>query len=157
MRPGPRRPRPNQRGGKVRRKGSEPKMSADEEAILAEVEAFAAAWSRGDAKAAASFFTEDGVRVGAAGDRQQGRSELTAGYEKLFQGPMAGATVRQDRGSVRRLTPELALWQGSMEIVPPRGAAMRGHVVQLMKKVGPRWLVLEAHPKLFPPPPPNQN
>jgi uncharacterized protein (TIGR02246 family) len=87
------------------------------------------------------------------GDHQQGRAELEAAYDKLFQGPFAGASVVQERGDVRMLTPELAVWQGGMEITPKSGAPMKGHVVQVMKKVDGRWLVLEAHPKLFPPPP----
>ncbi len=123
------------------------------EAIFREIDAFSEAWSRGDAKAAASFFTDDGVRVGAGGDVQRGRAELEAAYEELLHGRFAGARVSQERGTVRMLTPELAFWQGAMTITPPGGApALRGHVVQLMKKVGGRWLVLEAHPKLFPPP-----
>src|SRR6266542_410931 len=37
-----------------------------------------------------------------------------------------------------------------MTIQPPGGASpLKGYVVQLMKKVDGRWLVLEAHPKLF--------
>ena len=100
-----------------------------------------------------SFFTDDGVRVGALGDRQQGRAEIAHGYERLLRGPFAGATVHQDPGTIRMLTPDLAIWQGGMEIVPKDGAPMKGHVVQVMKRVGTRWLVLEAHPKLFPPPP----
>lgn len=128
-------------------------MKTDEDAIIAEIEAFSAAWSAGDAKRAASFFTEDGVRVGAMGDHQQGRAELEAAYDKLFHGPFAGASVRQERGAVRMLTPELAVWQGGIEITPKSGAPMKGHVVQVMKKVDGRWLVLEGHPKLFPPPP----
>ena len=128
-------------------------MKTDEDAIIAEVEAFSAAWSAGDAKRAASFFTEDGVRVGAMGDHQQGRAELEAAYDRLFHGPFAGASVVQERGAVRMLTPELAVWQGGMEITPSSGAPIRGHVVQVMKKVDDRWLVLEAHPKLFPAPP----
>jgi hypothetical protein len=40
-----------------------------------------------------------------------------------------------------------------MEIVPPQGPPIKGHVVQLMKKVAGKWMILEAHPKLFPPPP----
>ena len=127
----------------------------EQHAILDEIEAFSDAWSRGDAKGAASFFTEDGVRVGAAGDVEHGRAELEAAYERLLRGPFAGATVQQDRGTVRMLTPDLALWQGGMTIQPPGGAsALKGYVVQLMKKVDDRWLVLEAHPKLFPPPRP---
>jgi uncharacterized protein (TIGR02246 family) len=130
------------------------KKMSDEDAIIAEVEAFSKVWSAGDAKGAASFFTEDGVRVGAMGDVQHGRAELTAAYDKLLHGPFAGARVTQERGSVRMLIPELALWQGAMQIQPPGDRPpMKGYVVQLMKKVSGRWLVLEAHPKLFPPPP----
>jgi uncharacterized protein (TIGR02246 family) len=129
-------------------------MADDDAAIRAELDAFEAAWNRGDAAAAASFFTEDGVRMGAFGDVQHGRAELEAAYEDLLHGAMAGATVRQGPPTVRMLTPGLAVVQGSMEIVPAGdGPVMRGHVVQIMTKVNGRWLVLEAHPKLFPPRP----
>jgi uncharacterized protein (TIGR02246 family) len=120
------------------------------EAIYREIYAFSDAWSKGDAKGAASFFTEDGVRVGAAGDIQHGRAELEAAYDQLLHGRFAGATVTQERGSVRMLTPDLALWQGGMHIAPPGGAPpIKGYVVQLMKKVNGRWLVLEAHIRSF--------
>jgi uncharacterized protein (TIGR02246 family) len=129
-------------------------MSDGDAAIRAELDAFEAAWNRGDAAAAASFFTEDGVRVGAFGDVQHGRAELESAYEDLLHGAMAGATVRQGPPTVRMLTPGLAIVQGSMEIVPAGdGPVMRGHVVQIMTRVNGRWLVLEAHPKLFPPRP----
>ena len=126
----------------------------EQEAITAETQAFAEAWSKGDAKAAASYYTEDGVRVGAFGDVQRGRPEIEAAYEKLLHQTMSGAKAKQERGTVRMLTPELAVWQGALEIIPAGGAAaLKGHVVQVMKKVQGRWLILEAHPKLFPPPP----
>jgi uncharacterized protein (TIGR02246 family) len=126
----------------------------DVEAIQREVAAFSEVWSKGDAQGAAAFFTEDGVRVGAAGDVEHGRAEIAVAYDRLLHGPFAGATVTQERGTVRMLGADLALWQGRMQITPAGGGApINGHVVQLMKKVGGRWLVLEAHPKLFPPPP----
>src|SRR5438094_570918 len=56
-------------------------QSNDEQAIFSEIEAFTDAWNKGDAKAAAAFFTEDGVRVGAFGDVQHGRTEIEAAYE----------------------------------------------------------------------------
>jgi uncharacterized protein (TIGR02246 family) len=129
-------------------------MTEDEQAIMNETASFAEAWSRGDAKAAASYYTEDGTRVGAFGDIQNGRSEIEAAYDRLLHQTMPGATVKQERGGVRMLTPELALWQGGIEIVPAGGgSALKGYVVEVMKKVEGRWLVLEAHPKLFPPSP----
>ena len=128
-------------------------MDTVEDAIIAEIEAFSAAWNHADPQRAASFFTEDGVRVGAFGDRQHGRAELAAAYKKLFEGPMAGAAIHQERGTVRLLTPDLAIWQGGIEVVAPGAPPLKGHVVQIMKKVGTRWLVLEGHPKFFPPRP----
>jgi len=128
--------------------------SSDEEAIIRETEAFAEAWNAGDPKAAASFFAEDGVRVGAFGDRQVGRIEIAAAYDKLFHHTMPGASVSLARGSIRMLSPGLALWQAGMEIVPPGAStALKGHVVQVMQKAEDRWLILEGHPKIFPPPP----
>jgi uncharacterized protein (TIGR02246 family) len=127
----------------------------DEEAIMNEIESFSAAWSKGDSRLAASFFTEDGTRVGAFGDIQNGRSEIEAAYDRLLHQTMPGAVVKQERGTVRMLTPTLAVWQGGMEIIPPGNASsLKGYVVQVMKKVDGRWLVLEGHPKLFPPAPP---
>jgi uncharacterized protein (TIGR02246 family) len=129
-------------------------MSSDEADIIRRTREFAAAWNKGDAEAAAGFFAEDGVRVGAMGDIQHGRAELRDAYERLLSGPLSGASVTQEDGDVRMLGPDLAVWRAGIEIRPAGGApAMKGHVIQVMKKVSGRWMVLEAHPKLFPPPP----
>ena len=132
-------------------------MHNESESIIAETRAFADAWNHGDAKKAASFFTEDAVRIGAFGDVQRGRDELEAAYDRLLHQTMPGAQVKQETGTVRMLTQELAIWEGSIEIIPPDGTpSLKGHVVQVMKKTDGRWLILEAHPKLFPPPPDKQ-
>jgi uncharacterized protein (TIGR02246 family) len=126
-------------------------MHNESVAIIAETRAFADSWNRGDAKTAASFFTEDGLRVGAFGDIQNGRVEIEAAYDRLMHQTMPGARVEQEKGTVRMLTPDLALWQAKIEIIPPGDdKPIKGYVVQIMKKVDNRWLILEAHPKLFP-------
>lgn len=126
-------------------------MSDETTTILKEVKAFAEAWNKGDAQAAASFFTEDGVRVGAMGDKQNGRAEIEAAYERLLSESMPGAVVEQEEGEVRMLTPEFAVIQAGIKIIfPDKDSPIKGHVVQVMKKVDDRWLILEAHPKLFP-------
>lgn len=125
----------------------------DEEDIFKEKENFLDAWNKGDAKAAASFFTEDGVRVGAFGDIEHGRQEIEAAYDKLLHHSMSGAKAKQEKGSIRMLTPEFAVWQGGIEIEIPGGSpSLKGHVVEILKNVEGRWLVLESHPKFFPPP-----
>lgn len=123
------------------------------EAIIEETQAFADAMNAGDAALAASFYAEDGTRVGGFGDVQHGREEIGAAYDRLLHQSMPGARLSQERGTVRMLTPDLAVWQGGLEIVVPgSGAPLRGHVVQVMKKINGRWLILEGHPKIFPPP-----
>jgi uncharacterized protein (TIGR02246 family) len=127
-------------------------QSSDEQAIFSETDAFAEAWNTGDAKGAAAFYTDDAVRVGAFGDVQHGQTEIEAAYDQLLHKTMPGAKVNQERGSVRMLSPELAVWQARIEIIPPgTGSSLKGHVVQVMKRVNGRWLILEAHPKIFPP------
>lgn len=126
-------------------------QTEDEQAIFKEIDAFIERWNLGDARAAASFFTDDCVRVGAFGDVQHGRAEIQAAYDKLFHQTLPGVRVNQERGQLRFVSSELAIWQGGIEIIPPGDQpTLKGHVIQLMKKVDGRWLILETHPKLFP-------
>lgn len=126
-------------------------QASEEQTIYDDIEAFTEAWNKGDAQQAASFYAEDSTRVGAFGDVQRGRAAIQAAYERLLRQTMPGAKLRQDRGEVRMVVPGVAVWQGGIEIVPPDGGApTRGHVVQVMRKVDGRWLILEAHPKFFP-------
>jgi len=123
-----------QPGKALKRKGYG-MVNMEHEAIIGETRAFAEAWNRADAKAAAEFYTEDGVRVGAFGDIQTGRREIEAAYDRLLHQVMPGANVSQEEGSVRMLTPEYAIWQGGMEIMPADGrATIKGYVVQVMKR-----------------------
>ncbi len=116
-------------------------------------DAFGEAWNRGDARALAGYHAEDGVRVGALGDVQRGRAEIEAAYGKLFTGSLAGATVKVDKGTVRMLGRALALWQGGMEIIPANGSRtpIRGYVIDVLERRKGRWLILESHPKFYPP------
>jgi len=124
----------------------------DEEEIYKEKENFINAWNNGNAKDAAGFFTEDGVRVGAFGDVQHSKNEIEIAFEKLLHHSMPGAKAKQGKGSVRMLTREFAIWQAELEIEKPDGSpSLKGYVVEIMKKIEGRWLVLESHPKFFPP------
>jgi len=127
-------------------------LQDESQAIYFEINAFVDAWNNGDAKVAALFFTENGWRVDVSGDTQQGQSELETAYDRLLHETMPGAKVALERGNIRMLTPEFAIWQGGLEITPPNGGlVLKGYIVQVMQKVAGRWLVLEAHPKFYPP------
>ena len=116
---------------------------------------FMAHWSAGDAAACAGGFAEDGVRVGARGDIQRGRAEIERAYAKLFTGAFQGARVTSGPATLRPLGHDYALCEAAFTIVPTQGAPIEGYSVDVMQKIRGRWWVLESHPKLFPPPPPN--
>lgn len=132
-----------------------------DEAIYAETEAFRQAWNKGDAKLVTSFFTDNAIRVdgvGANGTTQRGKAELEAAYNRLFTGTMKGIHMKySDKGEVRNLTSDFAVWQGNIEIIRPDGSSSKGHVVEIFKKVNDRWLIIEAHPKLQSPPAPSDS
>jgi uncharacterized protein (TIGR02246 family) len=128
--------------------------TTDEAAIRALGDSFTAAWSKGDVDALVALYADDGVRVGAAGDRQQGRGELKAAFAKLFTGPFAGATVVGGPQTIRFVTPEVALKSGPFEIVPAGGKPpIKLYAVDVLVKRGGAWKILESHPKILPPPP----
>ena len=92
--------------------------SNDEDLFIQSTQEFPIVWNKGDAKAAAEFFTEDGTRVGAFGDIQHGKHEIEVAFDKLLHQTMPGVTIKQERGNVRMLTSDLALWQSGIEIIP---------------------------------------
>lgn len=132
----------------------------NDEAIYTETEAFRQAWNKGDVKLVTSFFTDDAIRVdgvGSYGAIQRGKGELEAAYTRLFHQTMSGIQMKYlDKGEIRMLSPDFAVWQGNLEIIRPDGISTKGHVVEILKKVNNRWLIVEAHPK-FPSPPASAN
>lgn len=124
---------------------------ADRQAILWAMEAFAEAWSSGDAWLAASFCAEDCVRFGPAGDVQHGRPAVEGVYDQLFHDKMRGAKVRFGLATVTELGRDMAEWQADLVILNATGApGWQGQLVQVMVKVDGRWLVAVSRPEYAP-------
>ena len=127
-------------------------MNKDEAAILDVHDRFARAWSEGSIDALLALFAPDATRVGAAGDVQRTPAELRAAFDRLLTGAFKGARVTLDRGSVRIVAADYAIWQAPMSIDPGGGKApVRGYAVDVMKKAPSSSNVTRQ--KLFPPPP----
>jgi uncharacterized protein (TIGR02246 family) len=124
----------------------------EERAIRSEIEGFIRAWNAGDVAKAAAFFAADAVRVGAFGDIQHGRDAIAGALDMFLHHTMPGVRLRVQPGPIRMLSPEFALTQGEFEIVLPDGSMWKGYAVDLWEKREGRWLMLESHPKIFPPP-----
>lgn len=63
-----------------------------------------AAWNRGDGLAFASVFTEDSDFVDVRGAHHHGAAEIGAGHQAIFAAIYAGAKVRYELESARRIS-----------------------------------------------------
>ena len=120
---------------------AEPIDKAKEEAAIQKTaEGFVEAFNKGDAKAVAAFFTEDGDMVDREGHTVKGRKAIEATYTKFFA-DAKGAKLLIRIGSIRVARPDLAYEDGETEIVLPDGppAASRYTVVHV--KEDGQWMV----------------
>ena len=100
---------------------AEPIDTAKEEAALQKnTEAFVEAFNKGDAKALAAFFTEDGDMIDQDGHQIKGRKAIEEVYTKLFA-DTKGSKLFIKITSMRVVRPDLALEDGLTEVVPADG------------------------------------
>ena len=126
--------------------------AAEEKALKTRAEEFVAAFNKGDAKALAGFWTEDGDYVDQAGHTLSGRKAIQEAFEKQF-GVAKGAKLRIDTASLRFVKPDLAIEDGTTEIAygndgPPTGARYTAvHVKQ-----GGQWMLASVRDAILVPP-----
>src|SRR5689334_8618240 len=92
-------------------KAEEPKRKADEDAIRKASAELTRALEKGDAKAVAALWTEEGEYVGDDGTTVRGRAALEAAYKKLF-GKSAHIKVETTIDSIRFVSRDSAIEEG---------------------------------------------
>jgi len=95
-------------------------QKGDKEAIFNNAKAFVDAFEKGDAKAVAAFWAEDGDYVDLTGRRLQGRPAIENGFKDFFT-ENKGLKLRIDVNSVRFVTPDTAIEDGTTSVIPPDG------------------------------------
>jgi len=134
--------------------------SKDEDAVKARVAEFIAAFNKGDAKLAATFFTDDAMLVNPVGMSGKGNAEV----EKILAGDLASIlkdTKMEMKVVEFRAVGKDAAWVELEHTVTgakgPDGKPMPTltfHVPALMVKKGKNWQVAEARPYVYLPAPP---
>src|SRR5262252_4841550 len=119
----------------------------DERAIRAIGPELSSRWNRGDAKACAALWTEEGSLVTPDGTRVDGRDQieqlLGRDFEKLFKGSHGQYTVQV----IDWLTPDAAFVDMELALsglTRPDGTAGRDQTVQMVARVAKqrgRWLL----------------
>jgi uncharacterized protein (TIGR02246 family) len=116
-------------------------LSPDELAIRTEVEAFLKAYSKGDAKEAASHFTPDAEYVSPRGVVLQGRDAIEASFSAfLKEHPECHAEATID--SIRVVSPGVAMEDGVTTISHDEtGRTVQTHYTALHVKIDDKWMV----------------
>ena len=113
----------------------------DERAIREAIDSFAGSFEKGDARAIAGLFTEDGEAVDAEGGTIQGRSALEEHYAARFEaspGDKMASTVE----TIASLAPGVARVTGRTQVTPQDGSApVEGRYAGIYIKRDGRWLL----------------
>ena len=117
-----------------------------------------AAFDKGDAKAVASLYTENAIRVTPEGGTVLGRSAIEKEFVAFFAGPFKGTKIKINVGSLQHVNADVAVNEGTYEvtgILTPDGKpapALRGSYLNTMIKKGGSWIIT-SNAGILPPPP----
>jgi uncharacterized protein (TIGR02246 family) len=116
-------------------------QTEEEKEIGAANDAFAQAFLKGDARAIAGLFTEDGEAVDVEGETVQGRGAIEEHYAARFaDGP--GSKIETSTDSIKFLAPGIARESGHTQVTPPDGGTpVSGRYTAIHVKRDGRWLL----------------
>jgi uncharacterized protein (TIGR02246 family) len=123
-----------------------------EQAIQKQAETFLDAFHKGDAKAVAACWTADGDYTDQTGRLLQGRAAI----EKAFQGYFAenkGLKLRINSNSLRFVTPDVAVEDGTSEVLGPDGGPpTRARYTNVLVRKDGNWYLSSVRESVFVPP-----
>ena len=127
------------------------KEDSAKEAIAKNGEAFIEAFHKGDAATLAAFWTEDGDQTDQAGSHLKGREAIQKAFESFFA-ENKGHKLRINSNALRFLTPDVAVEDGTSELIPPDGGppSRARYTIVHVQKDG-RWLVSSLREATFVP------
>ncbi len=125
---------------------------ADQAALIKNAQAFTEAFEKGDAKAVAAFWAEDGDYVDLNDRRLQGRTAIENAFKDFFA-ENKGSKLRIDVNSVRFVTPETAIEDGTTSVITPDGAPpSQARYSNVHVKKGGQWVLLSVREAPYTPP-----
>lgn len=132
--------------------------TSDEDAVKARVAEFIAAFNKGDAKGAASYFSDDATLVNPIGVKATGQAEIekviASDNATILKGAKMEMKVIEFR-PVGKGAAWVELEHSVAGAMGPDGKPMNAtfHVPCLMVKKGKTWMVAEARPYMYLPAP----
>jgi uncharacterized protein (TIGR02246 family) len=131
---------------------ADPDNAKEEAALFKRAEEFVAAFGKGDAKALAAFWTADGDYTDLRGRQMKGRDAIAKGFEELFA-DNKGLKLRINVTGMRFVTPEVAVEDGTTEVLHPDGAPpSRARYTTVHVKKDGQWFVSSVRDAAYTPP-----
>lgn len=113
----------------------------EKDAIFNNAKTFVAAFERGDAKAVAALWAEDGDYVDVAGRQLQGRAAIENAFQDFFS-ENQGTKLRIDVVSLRFITPETAVEDGITSLTFANGSPLdQARYTNVHVKKNGQWLL----------------
>ena len=124
----------------------------DKDAIAKNAEDFIAAFHKGDAKTLAGFWTKDGDYTDQSGHRLVGREAIERTFKQYFA-ENKGLKLRISSNSLRFVTPDVAIEDGTTEVANADGAppTRARYTIVHVKKDG-NWYLSSVRDSVFVPP-----
>jgi uncharacterized protein (TIGR02246 family) len=131
---------PSPQRAKVIAVKDEAEPATGDDAIRKSCQAFAAAFNKGDAKAVASLWTEDGDYIDESGREFKGREAIEREYASFFAAN-PGVQIKIVVDSVKLLGDSAAIEDGRAYLEPAPGAPAISKYTAAHVKVGSQWLM----------------
>lgn len=128
------------------------KPKGDEGAILASVQSYVAAYNRGDAKAVAEHWIEEGEWISPQGQRLHGRKAIQQGLERLFQANR-GVKLETPSPKIRLLCAEVAVEEGATQVTRPGQTPSTSTYLAIHVKRNGKWKLESVRETELPAPP----
>jgi uncharacterized protein (TIGR02246 family) len=124
----------------------------EEKALLKNAERFVDAFHKGDAKALAAAWAPDGDYTDQMGKTLKGRAAIEKVFTALFA-ENKGLKLRIDVGSIRFVTPEVAIEDGVTSVMPANGAppSRARYTIVHVKRDG-EWQLSSVRDAVYAPP-----
>ena len=103
------------------------------------VDAFTAALNKGDGKAAAALFTQDGDYVSSTGRTAQGSAEIEKLVADQANAAFKGMTFVVKTTRTRSVTPDVVIGSGTFEASGPK--PRRGMTTMVLVRQGGEWKI----------------
>jgi uncharacterized protein (TIGR02246 family) len=136
----------------LRARAASSETTGDENSLINNAKAFVDAFDKGDAKAVAAFWAEDGDYVDLNGRHLQGRSAIENAFKDVFA-ENKGLQLRIDVSSIRFLTPEIAIEDGTTSVIPPDNAPpSQARYTNVHVKKDGQWVLQSVREAPYTPP-----